>query len=265
MVVYNHALRRLVSSKLINNFTIRMASFSVNKKAPFTVFVEGNIGSGKTTFLNHFSQFQNVCLMTEPVEQWRNLNGVNLFDLMYKNPDRWAMTFQNYVTLTMLKNHIKITDKPVKLMERSMYSARYCFVEKMLASGILQEGMYHVLQEWYNFIHEHHQIQCDLIVYLRTSPEVVYERMKKRGRIEESGVSFQYLKDLHELHENWLIHGKFYRPAQVLVLDANLDLDGIGAEYVRSESSILRPIVIENTNHQMGITASPSKRERELY
>lgn len=86
---------------------------------------------------------------------------------MYKNPDRWAMTFQNYVTLTMLKNHITKTDKRVKLMERSMYSARYCFVEKMLTSGVLHNGMYHVLQEWYDFIHQHHKVQCDLIVYLR--------------------------------------------------------------------------------------------------
>lgn len=221
-------------------------------------------GSGKTTFLNHFKKFQDVCLLTEPVETWRNLNGINLFDLMYKDPNLWAMTFQNYVTLTMLKNHIKKTDSSVKLMERSMYSARYCFVEKMLSSGMIQDGMYHVLQEWYDFINEHHKVACDLIVYLRTSPEVVYERMKARGRSEESAVSFQYLKDLHELHENWLIHGQFYRPAQVLVLDANLDLENIGSEYIRSEQSILRPILIDNTN-KMSITASPSKRERDMY
>lgn len=48
-----------------------------------------------------------------------------------------------------------------------MYSARYCFVEKMLSSGVLHEGMYHVLQEWYDFINEHHKVQCDLIIYLR--------------------------------------------------------------------------------------------------
>lgn len=49
---------------------------------------------------------------------------------------------------------------------------------------------------------------------------------------------------------------------QVLVLDANLDLENIDREYSRSESSILRPLMIENTNQ--GITASPSKRnERE--
>lgn len=46
---------------------------------PFTVLIEGNIGSGKTTFLNHFKKFQNICLLTEPVEKWRNLNGVNIF------------------------------------------------------------------------------------------------------------------------------------------------------------------------------------------
>lgn len=46
---------------------------------PFTVLIEGNIGSGKTTFLNHFQQFQEkICLITEPVEKWRNVRGVNL-------------------------------------------------------------------------------------------------------------------------------------------------------------------------------------------
>lgn len=52
-------------------------------------------------------------------------------------------------------------------------------------------------------------------VYLRTTPEVVYERMKIRGRDEESTVSFEYLKELHDLHENWLIHGLKERPAPV--------------------------------------------------
>lgn len=45
---------------------------------PFTVFIEGNIGSGKTTFLNYFQKYDEVCLQTEPVEKWRNLGGVNL-------------------------------------------------------------------------------------------------------------------------------------------------------------------------------------------
>lgn len=61
---------------------------------------------------------------------------------MYKQPDRFAMPFQNYVTLTILKLHLLKTNKPVKLMERSMFSSRYCFVEKMLSNGMLHQGMY---------------------------------------------------------------------------------------------------------------------------
>lgn len=56
----------------------KLEKFAVNTQ-PFTVFIEGNIGSGKTTFLNHFQQFQDkICLITEPVQKWRNVRGVNL-------------------------------------------------------------------------------------------------------------------------------------------------------------------------------------------
>lgn len=51
---------------------------------PFTVLIEGNIGSGKTTFLNHFKQFEDqVCLITEPVDKWRNLHEFNLLVCKY--------------------------------------------------------------------------------------------------------------------------------------------------------------------------------------
>lgn len=51
---------------------------SGNKNKPFTVLVEGNIGSGKTTYLQYFTQYKDVTLLTEPVERWRNLDGWNL-------------------------------------------------------------------------------------------------------------------------------------------------------------------------------------------
>jgi len=47
-------------------------------KHPFTVCIEGNIGSGKTTFLSHFKKFDNVSVLEEPVELWRNISGTNL-------------------------------------------------------------------------------------------------------------------------------------------------------------------------------------------
>lgn len=190
-----------------------------------------------------------------------------MLDLLYKNPERFAMPFQDYVTLTMLKNHIKETTKPIKMMERSMFSARYCFVEKMLASGTIHESMYMVLQEWYEFLMQQHKIQCDLIVYLRTDPEIAHNRVKLRARDEESCVPIEYLRDLHDLHERWLINDEFHRPAPVFTINADLGLEDIGKEYLKSEKMIFMQepnnIFIENTN--CSVTVSPSKRcEREM-
>lgn len=197
------------------SITVNSKKIGADEQHPFTVFIEGNIGSGKTTFLNHFQKYDEVCLLTEPVDMWRNCGGVNLLELLYKEPYRWAFPFQSYVTLSMLNTHTFKTDKPVKLMERSIFSARYCFVENMLRTDVLHQGMYNILQDWYEYFTSNVHIQADLIVYLRTSPEVVYERMKKRGRSEESLVPLEYLRQLHELHENWLINGCHYRPAPV--------------------------------------------------
>lgn len=53
-----------------------MTSFSLDK--PFSVIVEGNIGSGKTSFLNHLKRYENVCVFAEPVCKWQNCRGNNL-------------------------------------------------------------------------------------------------------------------------------------------------------------------------------------------
>ena len=67
----------------------------VSKKRPFTVVVEGNIGSGKSTFLQHFERWSSqVELLPEPVESWRNLKGHNLLQQMYEQPERHSLTFQ---------------------------------------------------------------------------------------------------------------------------------------------------------------------------
>lgn len=82
---------------------------------------------------------------------------------MYKDPSRWAMTFQSYVALTMLDMHQQPTATPVKLMERSLYSARHCFVEHMMRSGVMHPAEFAVLDEWFCFIQQHLPIQADLI------------------------------------------------------------------------------------------------------
>ena len=74
-----------------------------------------------------------VKLYQEPVDKWRDLNGSNLLDLLYSDPKRWSFTVQSYIQLTMLEQHMKDIDNKslVKVLERSIYSSRYCFIENL--------------------------------------------------------------------------------------------------------------------------------------
>lgn len=67
-----------VSGRLCCICLKRMVSPRKFYNSPFTICIEGNIGSGKTTFLNHFQNFNNATILQEPVNLWRNVAGVNL-------------------------------------------------------------------------------------------------------------------------------------------------------------------------------------------
>ena len=66
-------------------------------KRPFTIAVEGNIGAGKSTFLEHFSKVTAVEVFPEPVAKWQNMGGQNLLELQYSDPERWSHLVQSYI------------------------------------------------------------------------------------------------------------------------------------------------------------------------
>ncbi|XP_014485478.1 PREDICTED: deoxynucleoside kinase-like [Dinoponera quadriceps] len=226
-------------------------------KRPFTVCVEGNIGSGKTTFLSHFKKFENVTVLEEPVELWRDVSGTNLLELMYKDPTRYAYLFQSYVQLTMLQLHTCMTPSPFKIMERSVYSAM-CFVENLKRKKLLSNTEVHILEEWYDWCVKSANIETDLIVYLRTTPEIVYERMKKRGRKEENMVSLEYLKQIHQLHDEWLYHQMLKPvPAPTITINGDRELHEMVEEFEKCKNQIFNKIIDKDASNTM-ITTVPT-------
>ncbi len=83
-------------------------------------------------------------------------------------------------------------------MERSLYSARHCFVENLWRSEMLAPSEYGVLCEWFKFLTTSPKIDLgvDLIVYLRTSPEIAWERVKARARSEEKVIFRKQIENL---------------------------------------------------------------------
>lgn len=92
-----------------------LASLTDSKRGCSSIVVEGNIGAGKTTFLRTFAQVASArnlpapLIVPEPITLWRNVGGVNAFQLLADDPKRWSFAFQSYVQLTMLKVRQMIT------------------------------------------------------------------------------------------------------------------------------------------------------------
>ena len=87
---------------------------------------------------------------------------------MYKDPKKYAFLFQTYVQLTMLQLHTQATNKPYKVMERSVYSAR-CFIENMRRNQILSAVESKILEDWYQWSITNAHIETDLIGKLSDS------------------------------------------------------------------------------------------------
>ena len=195
----------------------------------FTVIIEGNIGSGKSTLLNKFSSYKGIDILPEPVDKWRSLNGQNLLQLMYQDPAKHSMMFQSYVQLTMMQNHIQkpsSSNTDLKILERSLFSAKYCFIKHAREHGNLSDAEYEVITDWFDYLTRRSQLdlQVDLVVYVRTSPEVAWNRVKSRGRSEEDTVPLKYLQEIHQLHEDWLFTPNPDFNVEVMIIDGDQDL-----------------------------------------
>ncbi|XP_029782362.1 thymidine kinase 2, mitochondrial isoform X1 [Suricata suricatta] len=180
------------------------------KEKKSVICVEGNIASGKTTCLEFFSNTAGIEVLQEPVPKWRNVRGHNPLGLLYRDASRWGFTLQTYVQLTMLDHHTRPQTSPVRLMERSIHSARYVFVENLYRSGKMPEVDYVILSEWFDWIVRNIDVSIDLIVYLRTTPETCYQRLQMRCREEETVISLEYLDAIHRLYEDWLLKGGIF-------------------------------------------------------
>ena len=64
------------------------------------IYIEGNIGTGKTTLLEIIKTYfpnKNNTVIYEPVDQWKLVkdeHGVNLLDKFYSDIQKWSFAFQ---------------------------------------------------------------------------------------------------------------------------------------------------------------------------
>jgi len=177
---------------------------------PLVLSIEGNIGAGKSTFLklliNHFGE-DMIEILPEPVDAWTDCAGHNLLQAFYGDATRYAYTFQTFAVVTRLMQQQSTPQlKPIRILERSALSDRL-FARNCHADGLMSGLEWAAYDEWWQFFTRSVPGAPDGMVYLATTPETCFERMSIRNRSEEKGVPIEYLRQLHERHEEWLRPG----------------------------------------------------------
>lgn len=184
---------------------------SSRQKKKVTICVEGNISVGKSTFLQKIANERIelrdlVEIVPEPVGKWKDVGPehFNLLDAFYSEPERYAYTFQNYVFATRLMQEQETAKgvKPLRLMERSIFSDRLVFVRAVHEAKWMSELELRIYESWFDpFISALPGLVPDGFIYLRASPDTCLQRLHMRNRPEERGVTLEYLRGLHEKHE----------------------------------------------------------------
>lgn len=193
--------------------------------------VEGNIGAGKTTFLERLRrEWPEATIVLEPVGTWMSMkeaDGTSLLDHFYADKKRWSYTFQTAAFLTRIMDTERIlesvppTEVRIVITERSVLTDRYVFAAMLHASGDMTDLEYDLYLRWYTRFASHVPIKG--ILHLTTNPTVSLQRIGIRGREAETGIQQDYLEALESQHCAWLSS----TPLPVYRLSDEYDIDAL--------------------------------------
>lgn len=220
------------------------------KSSPLIISVEGNIGSGKSTFVHNLKEyFENheqkrpIIFLQEPVDEWHTItdkDGESILSKFYADQTKYSFAFQMmaYISrLALLKRTVEEDPNAIIITERCLYTDKNVFAKMLYDSGLIEEVEYAIYLRWFDEFQREYPISG--YVYLSTSPETAYERVKKRNREGESVIPLEYLTRCHQYHDHWLSE---VTNENILQLNADDDIDKIHEKIIQVESFIHKKI-----------------------
>ena len=189
--------------------------------------IEGNIGSGKSTFLQFLklnTDNNKFIFVQEPVDEWDTIKDKDgtILEHFYKNKKEYSFSFQMMAYISRLAQIKKIIEDNnekndiIILMERCVYTDRNVFAKMLYDTNEINEINYQIYNKWFDYFME--DIKIDGIIYIKTDPEIAYSRVIKRGRKGEK-IPLDYLTTCSNYHNNWILNNE--SNMNYLVLNGN--------------------------------------------
>jgi thymidine kinase len=177
-----------------------------NKYGPLTVSIEGNIGSGKSSVVEQLAQLNpEHGYVPEQVNLWSTEFGNRLLERFYQNPLRYSFEIQNKVCQAFYDAHLIFPNRGelIRVMERSVRAGLH-FSRVLRQRGYLTYDQFRIIDRWIEIITASVPMP-NFTIYLRTSPATCMDRIQSRARPGEDKITMDYLVDLHDEHDFWLM------------------------------------------------------------
>ena len=207
------------------------------------IVVEGVIGVGKTSLAKLLSDRLQAKLILEEVEENPFLKD------FYQDRERFA--FQTQMHFLFSRYQQQRTMRQMELFSERTVSDYLFQKDRIFANLTLSERelmLYERLVGWL----ELDVMKPDVVVYLQASPDMLMNRIARRGRTFERDMEREYIRQLNEAYNHFFFH---FVEAPLLVVNTNaIDFVNNGEDF----EDLLKRI----TSHREGtVYYSPIERE----
>lgn len=188
----------------------------ITDKSMGRIEIIGNIASGKTTFSKIFSD--RLLVLNE------SFTSNPFWELFYRDSERYS--FETEVTFT-LQHYCQIKDGANA--DKFLISDFSLYLDEAYARVTLRDRKRELYLELLDMLREELAGPA-LVVYLRCSSSALLDRIKKRGRKIEIGITGSYIERLEEsIEETLLLSG---------ALSTSLEIDSENINFVDSSEDI---------------------------
>ncbi len=162
------------------------------------ILVAGNIGAGKTSLTERIGARLGWETAYESV-----VDNPYLPDF-YADMSAWSFHLQVFFLGHRAEQHLDLMALPQSaILDRSIYEDAYIFARALHHMGNISERDYLAYRKIFDLMVKTLP-PPDLLIYLKAPVPVLIERIHKRGRSIESGITSDYLSLLDSFYEEWM-------------------------------------------------------------
>ena len=173
------------------------------------IVIEGPLGVGKTSLALKLADTLNAEALLEDAEENPFLRK------FYQDPKKYSFQAQIFFLLRRYQRALDITQ--MDLFKRTMISDYLFDKDRIFARANLDDDEFWLYEQLFQLLRKRIK-PPDLVIFLQATTDVLVERIKKRGKKYERGISTKYLDEINQAFNDFFFH---YADSPLLVINAS--------------------------------------------